>query len=176
MTTSDDIFRTNGAAGVIRAVNSEQIQAAIKDANNASWVPADDIYGNLKSLQSAVAILLLGNPSDAEKARLGAIQADINGLIADVSPSTVTGDRQGLIRITVRHKDNQMREGYFAVLVSKPIARPKPVKKRFNGPNAFSYSSLGWPDAEWYPSVVLPVASLPDPQDEDSGTESAEPC
>ncbi|MGA2262919.1 MAG: hypothetical protein ABSH28_15990 [Acidobacteriota bacterium] len=77
---------------------------------------------------------------------------------------------EGVIRITVRDKGNQMREGYFAVLVSKPIASPKPVKKRFYGPNEISYSSLRWSDAEEYPSAVLPVAFLPDPRDEGSGT------
>jgi len=80
---------------------------------------------------------------------------------------------EGLIRITVRHKDNQLREGYFAVLVSKPIARPKPVKTKFNGPNAFSYPGLRWPDAGGYRSEVRPAAlrwvSFSDPNERSTG-------
>lgn len=93
VSNSDDVFRTNGAAAVVRATQAADIQDEIKQALDATWKATDDIYIGLKSLQATVTSLLLGNPSTDEKARLGAIQTEINSFITEVTPSTSAGDK-----------------------------------------------------------------------------------
>jgi hypothetical protein len=93
VSTSDDIFRTNGAAAVVNAVRTDQIKTEVQDALDAEWKAADDIYTTLKSLQAAASTLLLGNPSADEKTRLIAIQTQITAYITEVTPSNSAGDK-----------------------------------------------------------------------------------
>jgi ElaB/YqjD/DUF883 family membrane-anchored ribosome-binding protein len=90
---SDDLFRSNGADGVLKAANDARLAAAIDNASKASWAASDNIQASLKALQAAVSKLLLSNPTDADKTKLAAIQTAITSVLNDLAPSMVNGDK-----------------------------------------------------------------------------------
>jgi hypothetical protein len=93
VSASDDVFRTSGARPTLATTRDAAIQAEIRNATNAQWRAADQIYQNVKSIQDQVATLLLGTPNDADKARLSALQTDISSFITELNPSTLAGDK-----------------------------------------------------------------------------------
>jgi len=93
VSASDDLFRANGAAAVVSAAKDAALQREIAAAQSADWRATDQILVKAKALQARVADLLLRNPSDADKARLGLVQASIAAFITDITPSTTAGDK-----------------------------------------------------------------------------------
>lgn len=93
VSASDDVFRTSGARAALAMTHDAAIQAEMRAATNAQWRAVDQIYQNVKTLQDQVAMVLLGMPSDTDKARLTAIQADMIGFITELTPSALAGDK-----------------------------------------------------------------------------------
>jgi hypothetical protein len=95
VTQSDDIYRTTGAAAVIAAGNDARLQAIITSAHTAAgnWSASDKIQLGLDSLQSAISLLLLSNPSAADKATLTGLQAQITAMSTAIAPSAIAGDK-----------------------------------------------------------------------------------
>ena len=87
-----------------------------------------------------------------------------------VLPFKLYAAEEGLVRITVRHAENQLREGYYAIMVGKPAPRPaaKPAPKA----KAVKIGSLhpAWPEIwasdmpakqPWGPSIYPAVYRRP---------------
>ena len=90
---SDDLYRSNEAAGVLQAAKDSNLRTAVENAFRAEWAASDNIQVALKGLQVDVSRLLLSNPSDADKATLTAIQANITAVLTDLAPSLINGDK-----------------------------------------------------------------------------------
>jgi hypothetical protein len=93
LSESDDIFRTNGAQGVLSATKDAQLKTARDVASRASWKAADQYVTAFKSLQITVSMRLMANPSDADRAVLTAIQTGITSELTDLAPSTLAGEK-----------------------------------------------------------------------------------
>ena len=88
---SDDLFRGNGAGGVMQAAHESHLQASMEGAARAGWEKCDDLQASLKDLDLAGSRQLLSNPSDAVKANLTAIRAEIATMLTDLAPSLASG-------------------------------------------------------------------------------------
>jgi hypothetical protein len=93
VSSSDDLFRGNGPDGVLKAVQDPQTKADLAAGANANWIGLDNLASTIKQIQATIADALLGNPSDADKAALTAMQTDAAGLLTDISPSLMSGDK-----------------------------------------------------------------------------------
>jgi hypothetical protein len=90
---SDDIYRSNGPAGVLAAAKDAQLTASIEGARRAIWSATDNVYAKLKALQGRASDLLLNNPPDPDKAALAGLQTAIANLLGDIAPSVVNGEK-----------------------------------------------------------------------------------
>ena len=88
---SDDLFRANGAGGVMQAARESHLRASMQSAARAEWESADELQASLKDLDLAVSKQLLSNPSDADKANLTAIRTDLATVLTDLVPSLAGG-------------------------------------------------------------------------------------
>jgi len=82
---------------------------------------------------------------------------------------------EGLIRITARQADNELREGGYVVLVGKPAAKPKSGKAKVVKPHAARWVGSGWLAAAGPLRDARPVALRwafpPDPQEPGTGSQ-----
>src|SRR5207245_7609424 len=82
---------------------------------------------------------------------------------------------EGLIRMTARQADNQLREGGYVVLVGKPAAKPKSGKAKVVKPHAARWVGSGWLAAAGPLRDARPVAlrwAFPlDPQEPGTGSQ-----
>ncbi|MBZ5553446.1 MAG: hypothetical protein LAO21_12050 [Acidobacteriia bacterium] len=80
---------------------------------------------------------------------------------------------EGLIRISARHAENQLREGTYVVLVGRAVARPRPVRPRAVRPSAFLHGGNEGLGAERRPAAFRLVEvgwpPAPDAQEPNMG-------
>ena len=97
--SSDDVFggggTAGGAASVLARARDSQVQNPIKDALLQRWITSDDIYATLRNLQGRLQDFVFANPTltDAQKAELTLLQANVTSMLTEVIPTRAGGDK-----------------------------------------------------------------------------------
>jgi hypothetical protein len=90
--SSDVLFSTGKAEGVLKALKEGPVHDGTEAAKNTSWGSTDDIYSNLKAVQLAI-LLFNPPPTEPDKARLAAAETALEGLLTALGPSMANGDK-----------------------------------------------------------------------------------
>jgi hypothetical protein len=90
--SSDVLFSTGKADGVLKALREGPVHDGLEAAKLTSWDQTDDICSNLKATQLAI-LLINPPPADPDKARLTAAETALEGLLTALTPSMANGDK-----------------------------------------------------------------------------------